>query len=106
MNTVGHSSSGAPQGRTTMICSHASTPAFRGRTDLLNAILVTIQFILAILVIVLILLHTGKDAGMASVTGFSFASSASVMERNLTRYTIIVGVLFFLNTFVLIWRLG
>jgi len=72
---------------------------------LLNAILVAIQLVLAILVIVLVLLHSGKDAGMASVTGFSFASSASVMERNLTRYTIIVGVLFFLNTFVLIWRL-
>jgi preprotein translocase subunit SecG len=89
-----------------MICSHASTPAFRGRTVLLNAILVAIQIVLAILVIVLILLHSGKDAGMASVTGFSFASSASVMERNLTRYTIIVAVVFFLNTFVLIWRLG
>ena len=73
---------------------------------MLNAILVAIQIILAVLVIVLILLHTGKDAGMASVTGFSFASSASVMERNLTRYTIIVAVVFFLNTFVLIWRLG
>ena len=73
---------------------------------MLNAILVAIQIVLAILVIVLILLHTGKDAGMASVTGFSFASSASVMERNLTRYTIIVAVVFFLNTFVLIWRLG
>ncbi len=73
---------------------------------MLNAILVTLQLILAILVIVLILLHSGKDAGMASVTGFSFASSASVMERNLTRYTIIVGVLFFINTFVLVWRLS
>ena len=73
---------------------------------MLNAILVAIQIVLAVLVIVLILLHTGKDAGMASVTGFSFASSASVMERNLTRYTIIVAVVFFLNTFVLIWRLG
>ena len=52
-----------------MICSHASTPAFKGRRDLLNAILVAIQLILAILVIVLILLHSGKDAGMASVTG-------------------------------------
>jgi protein translocase SecG subunit len=40
---------------------------------LLNAILVAVQLILAILVIVLILLHSGKDAGMASVTGFSFA---------------------------------
>jgi preprotein translocase subunit SecG len=73
---------------------------------LLNAILVVVQLVLAVLVIVLILLHSGKDAGMASVTGFSFASSASVMERNLTRYTIIVGVLFFLNTFVLIARLS
>jgi preprotein translocase subunit SecG len=89
-----------------MICSHASALAFRGRTVLLNAILVAIQLILAILVIVLILLHSGKDAGMASVTGFSFASSASVMERNLTRYTIIVAVVFFVNTFVLVWRLG
>jgi preprotein translocase subunit SecG len=78
----------------------------QGEKTLLNAILVGIQLILAILVIVLVLLHSGKDAGMASVTGFSFASSASVMERNLTRYTIIVGVLWFLNTFVLIWRLG
>ncbi len=89
-----------------MICSHPSTPASKGRRALLNAILVAVQLVLAVLVIVLILLHSGKDAGMASVTGFSFASSASVMERNLTRYTIIVGVLFFLNTFVLIARLG
>jgi preprotein translocase subunit SecG len=89
-----------------MICSHPSTPASKGRRTVLNAILVAVQLVLAILVIVLILLHSGKDAGMASVTGFSFASSASVMERNLTRYTIIVGVLFFLNTFVLLWRLG
>jgi preprotein translocase subunit SecG len=78
----------------------------QGEKDLLNAILVAIQLVLAILVVVLVLLHSGKDAGMASVTGFSFASSASVMEKNLTRYTIIAGVLFFLNTFVLIWRLG
>lgn len=88
-----------------MVCSHASTPALREK-KLLNAILVAIQLVLAVVVIVLVLLHSGKDAGMASVTGFSFASSASVMERNLTRYTIIVSVLFFLNTFVLIWRLG
>ena len=89
-----------------MVCLLPSTPASRGRRALLNAILVVVQLVLAVLVIVLILLHSGKDAGMASVTGFSFASSASVMERNLTRYTIIVGVLFFLNTFVLIARLS
>ncbi len=78
----------------------------QGEYVLLNAILVAIQLVLAVVAVVLVLLHSGKDAGMASVTGFSFASSASVMEKNLTRYTVIVCVLFFLNTFVLIWRLG
>ena len=62
--------------------------------------------IIAILLVVLILLHSGKDAGMASITGFSFASSASVMERNLTRYTIFTIIAFFIGTFILIWRLG
>ena len=28
------------------------------------------------------------------------------MERNLTRYTIITIIAFFINTFILIWRLG
>jgi preprotein translocase subunit SecG len=69
----------------------------------LTAIFVAVQLVLSVLLIVLVLLHSGKDAGMASVTGFSFASSASVMERNLTRYTIITGVLWFLNTFLLIF---
>jgi preprotein translocase subunit SecG len=72
----------------------------------LNAVLVVLHLIVSLLLIVLILLHSGKDAGMASVTGFSFASSASVMERNLTRYTIITGVAFFVTTFLLVWRLG
>lgn len=70
---------------------------------MLTAIFVAVQLVLSVLLIVLVLLHSGKDAGMASVTGFSFASSASVMERNLTRYTIITGVLWFLNTFLLIF---
>jgi preprotein translocase subunit SecG len=72
----------------------------------LSAVLVTVHIIVSILLIVLILLHSGKDAGMASSSGFSFATQASVMERNLTRYTIITGVLFFVTTFLLAWRLG
>ena len=73
---------------------------------MLNAVLVAIFLIECVLLVVLILLHSGKDAGMASITGFSFASSASVMERNLTRYTIITGVAWFVTAFLLIWRLG
>ena len=73
---------------------------------MLNAILVVIFLVESLLLIALILLHSGKDAGMASITGFSFASSASVMERNLTRYTIITGVAWFVTSFLLVWRLG
>ena len=73
---------------------------------MLNAVLVVIFLIESLLLIALILLHSGKDAGMASITGFSFASSASVMERNLTRYTIITGVAWFITAFLLVWRIG
>lgn len=73
---------------------------------MLNAVLVVLFVVESLLLIALILLHSGKDAGMASITGFSFASSASVMERNLTRYTIITGVAWFLTSFLLVWRLG
>ena len=73
---------------------------------MLNAVLVVIFLVESLLLIGLILLHSGKDAGMASITGFSFASSASVMERNLTRYTIITGVAWFVTSFLLVWRIG
>ena len=72
----------------------------------LTAILVVVHLIVAVLLVVLILMHSGKDSGMSSVTGFSFAAQASVMERNLTRYTIITGVVFFLTNFALFWRLS
>jgi preprotein translocase subunit SecG len=71
----------------------------------LNTILIVFHLIVCFLLVGLILLHTGKDAGMGSITGFSFAAQASVMERNLTRYTIITGVVFFITTFLLVWRL-
>ena len=72
---------------------------------MLNAVLIARQLCVCVLLVVLVLLHSGKDAGMSSVTGFSFAAQASVMERNLTRYTIIAGVVLFINTFILVWRL-
>jgi preprotein translocase subunit SecG len=72
----------------------------------LNIVLVIVQLALSVLLVVLILLHSGKDGGMGSVSGFSFAAQASVMEKNLTRYTVIVGVLFFVSSLVLGWRLS
>ncbi|HEY8647632.1 MAG TPA: preprotein translocase subunit SecG [Gaiellaceae bacterium] len=53
----------------------------------------------------LILMHSGRDAGMGGM-GFTPQSQGGthIVERNLTRVTIVVGVLFFLNT-VLLFRL-
>ena len=72
---------------------------------MLNVILIVFHIVVSIVLMILILMHSGKDAGMSSVTGFSFAAQASVMERNLTRYTIATGITFFVSSFVLGWRL-
>ena len=72
---------------------------------MLNAILIAVYLGLCALLVVLILMHSGKDAGMSSSSGFSFAAQASVMEKNLTRYTVATGIAYFVMSFVLAWRL-
>lgn len=61
-----------------------------------------LQVLLAALVIVLILAHSGRDAGFGGI-GFTPASQGGqhVVERNLTRITVVVAVLFAINTVVL-----
>jgi preprotein translocase subunit SecG len=53
----------------------------------------------------LILMHSGRDAGMGGM-GFTPASQGGthIVERNLTRLTLVVAILFFANT-VLLFRL-
>ena len=53
----------------------------------------------------LILMHSGRDAGMGGM-GFTPQSQGGthIVERNLTRLTVAVAVVFFLNT-VLLFRL-
>ncbi len=53
----------------------------------------------------LILMHSGRDAGMGGM-GFTPASQGGthIVERNLTRLTVAVATIFFLNT-VLLYRL-
>ena len=59
-------------------------------------------FLSAALVIGSILMHSGRDAGMGGM-GFTPASQGGthIVERNLTRLTVVVAVLFFTNTIVL-----
>ncbi len=73
---------------------------------LVYTILAVIQVIIAVLVIFLILLHSGKDAGLSGAFGIGGGGSSfgggSMVERNLDRATIFFAVLFVLNTLVLL----
>ncbi len=50
----------------------------------------------------LILMHSGRDAGLAGM-GYTPASQGGthIVERNLTRLTVAVATVFFLNTVLL-----
>ena len=69
------------------------------------SVLSVVQVFLAVGLIFLILLHSGKDAGMSGAFGVGTAGGStggSLMERNLDRWTIVFAVLFVLNTFALL----
>ena len=72
----------------------------------MEAILSGLQIILAVVVIVLILLHSGKDAGLSGAfgvgTGAGPFGGGSLVERNLDRWTIFFAVLFAVNVIVLL----
>jgi len=67
-----------------------------------TAVLAVLQVILVFVLIGLILMHSGREAGMGGM-GFTPASQGGthIVERNLTRYTIAVAVLFVANSIAL-----
>ena len=64
--------------------------------------LVFFHFIISIALIVLVLLHSGREAGLGGM-GFTPTSQGGthIVERNLTRVTIVVALIFGLNTIML-----
>ena len=60
------------------------------------------HFITAMALVGLVLMHSGRDAGMGGM-GYVPASQGGthIVERNLTRLTVVVGIIFFINTVVL-----
>jgi preprotein translocase subunit SecG len=62
------------------------------------------QVLLSVALVVLILMHSGRDTGFAGM-GFTPASQGGthIVERNLTRLTVFVAILFVANT-VLLFR--
>lgn len=72
----------------------------------MDAILSGVQVILAVIVIVLILMHSGKDAGLSGAfgvgTGAGPLGGGSLVERNLNRWTVFFSCLFVANVLVLL----
>jgi preprotein translocase subunit SecG len=61
-----------------------------------------LQVLISFALMALVLMHSGRDTGFGGM-GFTPASQGGthIVERNLTRLTVVVGVLFFANTVAL-----
>ena len=64
------------------------------------------QVIISVVVILLVLLHSGKDAGLSGAfgvgTGAGPFGGGSLVERNLDRWTIFFSLLFVANVILLL----
>jgi preprotein translocase subunit SecG len=72
---------------------------------MLQSALSVLQVFVAVILIFLILLHSGKDAGMSGAFGVGTAggtTGGSLMERNLDRWTIFFAIVFAVNSVVLL----
>jgi len=69
------------------------------------AFFAVVHVLLSAALIGLVLMHSGRDTGLGGM-GFTPASQGGthIVERNLTRVTIVVALLFFGNT-ILLFRL-
>jgi preprotein translocase subunit SecG len=69
------------------------------------AFFAVVHVLLAAALVGLVLMHSGRDTGLGGM-GFTPASQGGthIVERNLTRLTVVVALLFFGNT-ILLFRL-
>ena len=81
----------------------------KGHT-LLTAIVAVVHGLVSILLIILVLLHSGRGGGMSDMFGGGMGPSgaigATVMERNLDRLTVVTAVTFAITTVLLSWQLN
>jgi preprotein translocase subunit SecG len=66
------------------------------------SVLAVFHVLISFALLGLVLMHSGRDTGLGGM-GYTPASQGGthIVERNLTRLTVIVSVIFFANTVVL-----
>ena len=72
----------------------------------MSTILGIVQVGIAVVLIFLILMHSGKDAGLSGAfgvgTGAGPFGGGSLVERNLNRWTVGFAIAFVINTIILL----
>jgi len=72
----------------------------------MEALLSLLQVVIAVVLILLVLMHSGKDAGLSGAfgvgTGQGPLGGGSLVERNLNRWTVFFALLFVGNTILLL----
>jgi preprotein translocase subunit SecG len=65
-----------------------------------------LQVVIAVVLILLILMHSGRDTGLSGAFGVGSGSGpfggGSLVERNLNRWTVFFAILFVANTVLLL----
>lgn len=67
---------------------------------------VVLHAINCVFLVFLVLLHSGKDAGLSGAFGVgstsgSYGGSSAIVEKNLDRITVVSAILFFVTTYLL-----
>jgi preprotein translocase subunit SecG len=77
---------------------------------LLDGIFSVLQLLISLALIFLILLHAGKGGGMGDMFGGGMSSGnvggSTVVEKNLDRLTVVLAIVFGINTLFLTWLLA
>ena len=67
-----------------------------------------IQVAISVVLVLLILMHSGKDSGLSGAFGVGSGTGplggGSMVERNLNRWTIAFAIAFFVNAVILLKR--
>ena len=72
----------------------------------MGTVLSILQLVISVVLIFLVLLHSGKDAGLSGAFGVAPGSGpfggGSLLERNLDRWTVAFTIIFVVNSIVLL----
>jgi len=72
----------------------------------MQSILSVLQVIISVVLIFLVLMHSGKDAGLSGAfgvgTGQGSLGGGSLIERNLNRWTVFFAIIFAVNIVLLL----